>query len=211
MLFEPLQHFIENIDTGKVSEDRKEALLTLRDYVLAMLRKEGEVNLNFICTHNSRRSHLAQVWAQCAAYYYGFGRNIRCYSGGTEATAMYLSVAGVLSESGFHIDRLSEGENPIYSIKYGFNQPAVIGFSKEYHHTFNPAEGFIAIMTCDQASEACPVVTGAAARVSVTYEDPKKFDDTPEKLSKYQERSEQIATEMFWVFNQLKSDFTYGQ
>ena len=210
MLFESLHHFIEDLDIREVPEDRKEALLTFRDYMMAMLQKEGEVNLNFICTHNSRRSHLAQVWAQCAAYYFGFGRTIRCYSGGTEATAMYLSVAGVLSESGFHIDRLSEGENPVYSIKYGMNQPAVIGFSKEFHHPFNPADGFVAIMTCDQASEACPAVMGAAARVSVTYEDPKVFDQTPEKLEKYQERSKQIATEMFWVFRELKNTVNYG-
>jgi arsenate reductase len=28
---------------------------------------QEEIRLNFICTHNSRRSHLSQVWAQTAS------------------------------------------------------------------------------------------------------------------------------------------------
>ncbi|MBW2160612.1 MAG: hypothetical protein JRH14_11750 [Deltaproteobacteria bacterium] len=37
-------------------------------------------------------------------------------------------------------------------------------FSKTYDDPGNPAEGFVAVMTCSEADEACPVVSGAALR-----------------------------------------------
>lgn len=206
MLFEVLQQQVEKLPLAAVSDDRKQILLTLKEQMAEAIREQGTVNLNFICTHNSRRSHLSQVWAQVAAYHFGFGGQVYCYSGGTEATALYPAVAETLGESGLQTLKLSSEDNPVYALKYAANQPAVIGFSKQYHHDFNPSTGFIAVMTCSQADEGCPLVLGAASRVSLTYEDPKLYDETPEKMSKYRERSTQIATEMFWVFNELKND-----
>lgn len=210
MLLEKLERYVKDLPLVNPDESRKAILHQMRDEIASSLREKGEVNLNFICTHNSRRSHLSQIWAQCAAYYHGFGREVRCYSGGTEATAMYPAVATTLIGQGFRIDQLCTEVNPVYAIKYAANQPAVIGFSKAYHHSFNPESGYVAIMTCSQANEGCPVVTGAAARVPLTFEDPKLFDHTPEKMEKYLERSEQIAGEMFWVFNELKKTLSNG-
>lgn len=205
MINEHLLDTIKQLPAEGISEERKGVLLTLRDYIRAMLQKNGEVALNFICTHNSRRSHLSQVWAQMAAYYYGYGKAVTCYSGGTEATALYPAVAGVLAENGFGVERLSEGDNPVYAIKYAADQLPVTGFSKVYDHPFNPAEGFIAVMTCSQADQDCPYVAGASIRVSLPFEDPKLFDETDQKMEKYHERSLQIGAEMFWVFEALKS------
>lgn len=208
MLFEKLEKYADSISSGDIPDTRKAILTELKDQIVLKLQEEGMVNLNFICTHNSRRSHLAQVWAQFAAYYFTPEQKIHCYSGGTEATALYPAVAEVLSESGYHIDKLSDGKNPVYGIKYTANQPAVIGFSKQYHHSFNPSDAFVAVMTCSQADEGCPLVSGASARVALTYDDPKLFDETPEKMSKYRERSEQIAGEMFWLFNELNKQLS---
>lgn len=206
MLFEPLRLYVESLNLASVPEHRQSILLGLKSAIEKMLKEKGEVNLNFICTHNSRRSHLSQVWAQVAAFHFGFGQKVRCYSGGTEATALYPAVAETLKISGLEIEQLSADKNPVYAIKYGPTQPAVIGFSKAYHHSFNPSSDFIAVMTCNHADEGCPIVLGATSRVALTYDDPKHFDETPEKMAKYQERSEQIATELFWVFNELKSE-----
>jgi len=159
--------------------------------------------LNLICTHNSRRSHLSQVWAQTMAHYYRLS-NIQCYSGGTEATALFPMVSQTLNHQGFNIKTLSEGTNPVYAIKFDDNTPAIIGFSKTFDDSFNAQSDFAAVMTCSHADENCPFIPGANRRIALNYEDPKAFDGTPQQASKYEERSIQIATEMKYVFSSIK-------
>lgn len=59
-------------------------------------------------------------------------------------------------------------------------------------------------MTCSQADGGCPFISGAEKRIAITYDDPKAFDNTDQQTEKYNERSLQIATEMFYVFSQIK-------
>ncbi len=186
------------------SEDRKELLQPLVDYLKDKVSKRELIRLNFICTHNSRRSHLGQVWAQTMAKHYHVSKVIT-YSGGTEATALYPKVAETLSNQGFLVKQLGVGENPVYSIKYADNQHPVIGFSKTYDDDFNPKGLFAAIMTCSQADEGCPFVVGTERRIAITYEDPKVSDDTDQQEAVYAERSLQIASEMNWVMNRVRS------
>lgn len=202
MTFSKLSKSIENLDIALISKERKDVLKPLIDFIQSKVDAETIVNLNFICTHNSRRSHLSQVWAQAMASYYNIP-NVFCYSGGTEATALFPSAADALKESGFKIETLSEGPNPVYSIKYSENNHPVIGFSKTFDAAFNPTSEFAAIMTCDSANEACPFVPGSEKRIPITYEDPKAFDNTPQQAEKYKERSLQIATEMKYVFSNI--------
>ena len=194
---------IEAVSAGAISEERKIVLQPLVDYVQSKIETDQTIRLNFICTHNSRRSHLSQIWAQTMAYHFDV-KNVYCYSGGTEATAMFPKVAETLSNQGFQIQKLSENENPVYAVKYAQNEAAVICFSKEYNNDFNPKSEFGAIMTCNNADEGCPIVFGAEARFPVKYDDPKASDNTPEQTQVYVERSLQIAAEMFYVFSQIK-------
>ncbi len=187
-----------------ISEERKAVLQPLIDFIRSKVSNRQEIRMNFICTHNSRRSHLSQVWAQTLAYHFNI-KNVFCYSGGTESTALFPMVAETLQNSGFQVKTISKNENPIYSIKYADNEHPVIGFSKVLDDEFNPRSGFVAIMTCDSANEACPFVPGAEKRIPITFEDPKAFDNTPQQAEKYKERSLQIATELFYVFSQLNS------
>lgn len=191
---------IESISTNSISEERKTVLQPLADYIQRKVRENQTIRLNFICTHNSRRSHLSQIWAQTMAYHFGI-TNVFCYSGGTEATAMFPKVAETLSDQGFQIQKLSGTENPVYAIKYAENEAAVICFSKEYNSEFNPKNEFGAIMTCNNADEGCPLVFGAEARFPIKYDDPKVSDNTPQQTEVYAERSLQIAAEMFYVFS----------
>ena len=156
----------------------------------------------FICTHNSRRSHLSQVWAQAAAHFYNI-KNVHCYSGGTEATALFPMAAKTLENAGFEIQTLSEGKNPVYAIKFAENSHPVIGFSKTFDDAFNPQSEFAAIMTCSQADAGCPFIPGAEKRIPVKYDDPKAFDNTPQQAEKYEERSNQIAMECLYVFSKV--------
>ncbi|QNL49739.1 protein-tyrosine-phosphatase [Olivibacter sp. SDN3] len=192
------------IDVRTVSEERKTILQPLIDYVQQKAHSGEDINLNFICTHNSRRSHFAQVWAQVASAYFNIP-NIHCYSGGTEETALFPKVAETLTNQGFNIFKIAETDNPVYAIKYKDNALSIIGFSKKYDSPFNPASAFVAIMTCSQADGGCPFIAGAEKRIPITFEDPKVSDGSPEQAQVYAERSLQIATEMFYVFSMIKS------
>lgn len=204
ILFPELEKTIRTIDFANILTDRKSVLQPLIDYIQTRVNNQQEVRLNFICTHNSRRSHFSQVWAQTAAAHFKIC-NISCYSGGTEATALFPMVTKTLEKSGFELKKIADGNNPIYAIKYGENEHPIIGFSKTYGADFNPISEFAAIMTCSQADGDCPFIAGAEKRIPITYEDPKAFDQTPQQAEKYEERSLQIATELFYVFSRIKS------
>lgn len=201
-LFQQIENLIKNLKPETISDERKAVLQPLTDFIQSKVSNHQEIRINFICTHNSRRSHLSQVWAQIMANYFNI-KNVFCYSGGTEATALFPMVAETLQNSGFQIKTISKNENPIYSIKYADNEHPIIGFSKKLDDDFNPKSEFVAIMTCDSANEACPFVPGAEKRIPITFEDPKVFDNTPQQAEKYNERSLQIATELFYVFSQI--------
>ena len=198
-----IREIIAQLSTERISEERKRILQPLIQFISSKLSKNEEVRLNFICTHNSRRSHLSQIWAQTMAYYYQI-ENVFCYSGGTEATAMFSKVVETLANQGFEILKLSETDNPVYAVKFAENEHAVICFSKKYDDDFNPKSEFAAILTCDSADENCPIVYGAEARIPIKYEDPKKSDGAPEMNETYFNRSLEIATEMKFVFENLR-------
>ena len=199
---------IETIDKifsiRKLEEHRKTLLQPLINLIQQKVNTKAHVNLNFICTHNSRRSHFAQVWAQTAAAYFNIPQ-VFCYSGGSQETALFPMVAETLSVQGFVLAKISETDNPVYIIKYSENALPIIGFSKKYDNPFNPGSAFTAIMTCSQADEACPFIAGAEKRIPITYQDPKSSDGSAEQEKIYAERSLQIATEMFYIFSKIKA------
>ena len=202
-LYSEISSFIELLDTQAIPPQRKLLLQELIDYVQDKKSDNQLISLSFICTHNSRRSHLSQVWAQVMAAYHGV-QNVCCYSGGTEATAMFPKVVETLEKEGFKISKISGSTNPVYAIKYGENALPIIGFSKRFDDAFNPKSNFAAVMTCSHADENCPVIFGAKKRIPITYEDPKISDNTPQQTEIYEQRSRQIATEMRYVFSQIK-------
>ncbi|MCF6223374.1 MAG: protein-tyrosine-phosphatase [Flavobacteriaceae bacterium] len=203
-LYPKIEQEIKGLDISKVSKTRIQILQPFIDYVQSKVSKNNKIRLNFICTHNSRRSHLSQVWAQTMAHHCNIN-NVFCYSGGTETTALFPMIIKILINSGFKIKTISENKNPVYNIKYTENEHPIIGFSKTYDDDFNPKAHFAALMTCAQADKGCPHISGAENRIALKYDDPKVFDNTPQQVEKYKERSLQIATEMLYVFSQIKN------
>lgn len=197
-----LKQTIAKLTSHVLSAERKTVLQPLVDYIQFKIANHQDVRLNFICTHNSRRSHLSQIWAQTMAFQFGI-KNVFCYSGGTEATAMFPKVGEILVNQGFEIQQLNEGKNPVYAVKYDVNEAAVICFSKTFDAAFNPDSEFAAILTCSSADEGCPFIVGAEKRLPIRYEDPKAFDGTDLMDAKYAERSLEIASEMYFVFSQI--------
>jgi arsenate reductase len=189
-------------DFSLIDNARIELLLELSNYIKSTIAQNQEINLNFICTHNSRRSHMAQLWAAKAADYYGLS-NIECYSGGTEATAFNTRAVKAMQKAGFEINLEKDGENPVYEVKINKNS-AIKAFSKKFDDDFNPQNNFAAVMTCSDADENCPYIPGADKRFAIKYEDPKEFDGTEIEEDKYDERCKQIAIEMLFVMKNVK-------
>jgi len=168
-LLPTLQRTTEQLvsEFDNISNARKKLIGQLTDFISTKSKGGEAVLLNFICTHNSRRSHIAQIWAQTAAYFYGIN-SVKTFSGGTEATAFNPRAVAAMKLAGFDISVTTEGHNPIYSVRYANDAIPITVFSKKYDDSFNPKSDFAAIMTCSHADENCPLVMGASARIALT-------------------------------------------
>lgn len=191
-------------DFNQISEERREALKQLTDFIQSKVNAGQKIYLNFICTHNSRRSHFSQLWAQVAAHYYQIP-GVECYSGGVETTGFNPRAVKAMQNAGFNIDKIKEGENPVYVVRFSDHANPIFAFSKKYDDPSNPRTDFAAIMTCSHAAENCPLVRGSLARFTITYDDPKDFDNTSQESAKYKESVEQIGRDILYAFSQVNS------
>ena len=186
-----------------IPAERKQQLNELRDYVASKVASGETPKLIVICTHNSRRSHLGQLWLAVGADYYGL-LAMETFSGGTEATAFNIRAVNALQQIGFQIATQDEtATNPIYEIVWKEGMEPYHAFSKKYDDAPNPQAEFAAIMVCTSADEGCPIVAGSDFRLSLPYEDPKNFDDTELEAAKYDERARQIGREILFAFSQI--------
>ncbi len=206
-LLSPLQSYVDTLITefDQIAPERKELLAKLTQYIQQQRKGITPIELTFICTHNSRRSHLSQLWAQTAAFYYQVP-NVKTYSGGTEATAFNPRAVKAVEKAGFTITVQSDpsrADNPVYQVLYSPEQAVVNAFSKIYDQDGNPTTGFGAVMTCTHADENCPFIPGAT-RISLPFDDPKAFDGTAQEEEKYDERTRQIGREIFYAFSKVK-------
>ena len=188
---------------GMVSAERRLVLDAIATNIAGQLEAGKPAQLTFICSHNSRRSHMSQIWAQTAAYYYGIDK-IYAYSGGTEATACNCRTVAALRRVGFDIEDVTKGDNPIYLVRYAKDRPPIRAYSKLYNADGNPRGDFIALMTCSVADKSCPVVQGAISRYAIHYADPRLCDDTPIETAAYNERCREIAREMFYIMSEVR-------
>ena len=198
-----LQTYIESllIEADLIPDQRKVKLRQLAQHIQQQREKEAIVQLNFICTHNSRRSHIAQIWTTTAAAYLDI-QGIKIFSGGTEATAFNPRAVTAMRRAGFYILD-GEGTNPHYQVSFSEEHAIIEAFSKTYDDPFNPSNNFAAIMTCSDADENCPFIPGVNLRFALTYEDPKVADGTAEESARYDERVRQIGRELFWMIQQV--------
>jgi protein-tyrosine phosphatase/arsenate reductase len=196
-------HLLLSFD--EISEERKVILNRLSEAIEQSINQHGKVKLIYVCTHNSRRSHFGQIWSKVAATYFNIDV-VETFSGGTEATAFNPNAIEALRSQGFEITTNEmNSHNPVYLVDFGINEK-IVCFSKVYDYEVNPKSDFIAVMTCSDAEENCPFIPGVSYRIATTYEDPKKFDDTPLQEVKYLERSRQIALECMYVLSKIKNN-----
>ncbi|MEM1134533.1 MAG: protein-tyrosine-phosphatase [Bacteroidota bacterium] len=203
------RELIEYIDVaksnfGNINVERKRRLTYLAKLIDETRNEDKEVLLTFICTHNSRRSIMGQIWAKTIAYYSGI-ENINTFSGGTEVTAFNEKAVEAIKRAGFIVEKQSATDNPVYQVFYSIHAEPLLCFSKKYDDKRNPQYDFLAIMTCTDAEEKCPFISGANHRISLPYEDPKQADGTGLESKVYDERCLQVATEMCYLFQKIKN------
>lgn len=205
VLYTPIAELCTQLEEefNLITDERKALLQQLATYLQTKYAAKETPKVTIICTHNSRRSHLGQLWLAVGATYYNLP-TLGTYSGGTEATALNPRVVTALQQQGFVIQTDSpNNSNPVYNIQWQEEAPAYPAFSKCYDQTPNPSTNYAAILVCTEANEACPVVTGSDFRLALPYDDPKAFDDTALEAEKYTERSRQIGREMLFVLSKL--------
>jgi protein-tyrosine phosphatase/arsenate reductase len=204
-MFESIKTYCDSLikEFDKIPSERKDILGKITQYIAKKGILYKPVNLVYICTHNSRRSHFGQVWAKVASDYFSI-KDVHTFSGGTEATAFNINAINALKRIGFDIKPINNEANATYHIKYDTSKNSIVCFSKVYDDHANPDKDFAAIMTCSDAEENCPFIPGVELRIGTTYDDPKAFDNTPLQDAKYDERCKQIALETLYVFSKLK-------
>ena len=200
--YSPLSQTIASLPISSITSERKDLLEEMAEYLREKQLAGQKIRLNFICTHNSRRSQFSQIWAQTAAAYYGI--EAFCYSGGVEVTAFNPRAVAAIQRDGFNVVQ-KEGENPIYFVLFSDDSEPIVAFSKVYDDPINATKDFAAVMTCDHADENCPFIPGAEKRFPLRFEDPKAFDDSPQEEQMYTERSHQIGAELFFLFERVSN------
>jgi arsenate reductase len=193
------EQFSQQFD--RISLERKFLLDKISTFIQVKKDADLPIQLVYVCTHNSRRSHFGQIWAAVAADYYGV-KNVSTFSGGTEATAFNPNAIEALIGLGFEITTSDVSSNPRYDVDFGGLNSSVC-FSKVYDDSNNPSSNFAAIMTCSDAEENCPFIPGVELRIGTTYDDPKAFDGTEQQNEKYTERALQIGLETLYVFSKI--------
>lgn len=186
----------------RIPEARRILLNELAAYVFKGLVPGNKSSLTFICTHNSRRSQMAQLWAFAATAYYQID-GVHSFSGGTEATAFHRNAITALERAGFKIAMAQAGENPLYEASWRDSTAPVTMFSKTYNDSENPSMDFMAVMVCSDADQNCPYVPGAT-RLALPYDDPKAYDGMPGEAAMYDKCCRQIAVEMFYAMHRVR-------
>ncbi|MEE2973253.1 MAG: protein-tyrosine-phosphatase [Planctomycetota bacterium] len=185
----------------RITEHRRTLLRPLAESLARRLRRPGAVRTTFICTHNSRRSHIAQLFLEAAARRRGL--DLATFSGGTEATALAPPAAAALARAGFRFRASPAAGDSGFDVDLEDNGGSLRCFSKIHHDSPNPTTDFVAVMVCDDADRGCPIVPGADARFAIPYRDPKVADDTPRESEMYDERCREIAREMIWLADEI--------
>ena len=187
----------------RISDDRKQQLDRLSRYISQKIAAGQPPRIIVICTHNSRRSHLGQLWLAVGADHYGLPK-IQTFSGGTAPMAFNERMVRALRRVGFDISTEDESNNPRYEVRWNDRVLPHRAFSKKYDQPPNPTDGFAAVMVCSEADEGCPFVAGCDFRLALPYDDPKAFDDTPQETEQYDERVRQIGREMLFVMSRVE-------
>lgn len=199
-------------DDSFISEERKAKLEEIIQYAKSKINENKDLNLTFICIHNSRRSHFSEVWFHIASLFHNL--KVNTSSGGTSETACNYRVISSFNRFGFDVtstlstknengvEIISSDTNPLYT--FDFKGQSKFLFSKVFNCDYNPNSNFVAVMVCSEAETNCPYVFAADSRISMPFSDPSEFDGTELESEGYDKKSIEIALEMFYLVSKIK-------
>lgn len=206
MLNRHLRYKIEALTKAydSIDSERKKELQEIAKAIAIHRASHEDTHIAFICTHNSRRSQLAQLWMTVACFIYKI-EHLVSHSAGTETTAFNIRMVRALRRFGFDLMSSDSSDNPHYELRidpiYDVNQRF---HSKKWDDSSINTEGLIAIMVCDHAHETCPIIPGVAHRMALLYTDPKHADDTPQESEAYDQKILEIGREILYMGSLLK-------
>jgi hypothetical protein len=104
-LYTAIEKYLSEVtpEGALIPVERRQALDRLAGFIAERAASARSSRLTFICTHNSRRSQMSQIWAEAAAARFGVS-GVETYSGGTEATAFNPRAVAAMGRAGFRID-----------------------------------------------------------------------------------------------------------
>lgn len=182
-----------------ITSARKSELQDLAKLILLHLAEQEDCRLAYICTHNSRRSQLSELWMFAGIRFFKIER-LEVVSAGTEATAFNPRMVAALRRYGFDLMSNYKATNPTYELRLSYTaMPDHEFYSKTYEHPSLAEEKYVAIMVCDHAHETCPVIPSASDRFPLLYVDPKVSDDTPQESDTYDAKVKEIGREMMYL------------
>ena len=205
-LFKKVREYSATLENefDQIPDNHRQSLEQIGDYLLQKLQSNKDAKVLLISRHNSRRSHMGQLWLMTAAEYYGIG-NVATFSGGIEPTELDSRVIRALKKCGFKISTTKRSENPTYLTSNGPGNSYMV-FAKQYNGGQNPTSDFIAVVLSEVVNKKLETIPGADKKVPMLYEDLENFDGSPEEERKYDEGCRQIARAMFYVMQYTKKN-----
>ncbi len=182
-----------------LTSDRKTALAAVAAALVTHLNEHEELQLLFVCTHNSRRSQTAEFFARIHAQPLLI-QGLQIGSCGTEQTAFHPNMVAAIRRKGYALKAEDHSSNPRF---YIVDFPENLMYSKTFAQIEQTC-AILAIMVCDHANEQCPFIPGTVARIPLMYQDPKYADDTEEERSAYDRTVNIINQEMQFLFDIVK-------
>ena len=182
-----------------LTNDRKEQIKPLIDTIKSSLSSHQSATVQFICTHNSRRSQTAEFLLDILAREYGL--NITALSAGTEATAFNPRMVTAITSYGFQLLEYGHDKNPLYI--YSVEHDDLYYYSKRYDEELIPIGQRIIVTVCGDAEENCPIIPGTFKRLHLGYTDPKHSDGTASEADTYRAKVLEIGVEMLYLVKEL--------
>tara|TARA_B100001079_G_scaffold142196_1_gene121790 strand:+ start:344 stop:916 length:573 start_codon:yes stop_codon:yes gene_type:complete len=184
---EEFKDFFSKINQYNPEKDKKNYL----DDVVSKIEKILPItnNIVFLCTHNSRRSQLCQVWGSILSKIYNI--DLKFNSAGTEKTEVHKTIFYCFSNVGIEIK----------DSKIFYGDLSLSLHSKVLEEI--QSDKFISIMTCSDAEKSCPSDSRSIRNISMIYQDPKIFDDTEKEREEYSKTSKLIAEELNYIIKNL--------
>ncbi|TNE80711.1 MAG: protein-tyrosine-phosphatase [Bacteroidetes bacterium] len=199
MLLTELQAFLGTSSGEGLSAERQELW---QKAAQAVVEKEAKA-MNFICTHNARRSVISQSLAAALAHQYGFSE-MQFYSGGAESTFIHPNSLALLQKIGFEVKEVKAGNNPVNTAGFASDAQPLQLFSKTFDDA-SSSEPYVAILVCSKGDAACPFIPDAKARILIPFEDPGAYDGTEQAAEAYLATAKLILNELHYFFQLLPS------